>query len=46
MKPETGFFRDFFGFLSVLCIFNQLGSLLFAQSANSMAAVDGVLIRL
>jgi hypothetical protein len=45
VKPDVGFswLHDFH---CVLCLFNRLGSLLFAQSASSIASTDGVLIRL
>jgi hypothetical protein len=44
VKPDPGFFW-LRGFHCVLCLFNRLGSLLFAQSASSTASTDGVLIR-
>src|SRR5438270_664257 len=44
VKPDPGFFR-LHNFHRILCLFNRLGSLLFAQSASSTGLIDGVLIR-
>ncbi len=44
VKPEEGFFR-IHGFYCVLYVFNNLGSLPFAQLVSSTRPSDGVLIR-